>query len=262
MLEVKLPFPYKIDKKDLHSFYLSFLVRLFVIQGQFGYDVKISKQEIYKALRKQGFTKWRVTQTWNKKSVWAFIKHIDRDYIILEWKDSVSWEKGFISTICIEDLDSVSYYAFCKFVSETLAQRPVTQKEEFYFRRKRSKAYNNEMTKRNFKTQSGRGQRKIANQSWCSLKTVNNRLKKSTKVKTLKRYDSVGGFKVRKTNLYFNLEHKVYFNYNNKKYSDKGCRTVLNIHHSLLIESKALFLNNSIGLWYADDSVYSIMVWI
>ena len=118
------------------------------------------------------------------------------------------------------------------------------------------------MTKRNFETQAGRGQRKLAEQSWCTLKTVNNRLRKSTKVKTLKRYDSIGGFKVRKTNLYFNLEHKVYFNYNNKNSSGREYRTVLNPSISSLVESKALFLNNSISLRYADDSVYSVIGWI
>jgi hypothetical protein len=66
LTDVKLPFPEKIESHELHSFYASFLVRLFVIQRVSGHHIKITKKEFYKALRQQGFIKSRITNTWAK----------------------------------------------------------------------------------------------------------------------------------------------------------------------------------------------------
>lgn len=256
MTEVKLPFPAKIESKDLKSFYVSFLCRLFVIQRESGFHLKITKPMFRDAMKKQGWSKQRILKTWNSKN-WAFFNASESDYIILRGKEPISNDGGFITYVWVDDLDSISFYKFCQFVTETYQQRPVKQTEEFYsdFKFKKSKAYNREIFKRSLEKKSWRGLRKIAEQSWCSLKTAQKRSTRSTRVKTLKRYDAYNGVRIRKTNLYFNLENKIYLSYN-KSITGKRRFLSLNPDHSSLITNKALFLNGSIRLLNSDDRVY------
>lgn len=256
MIDVKLPFPAKIESKDLKSFYVSFLCRFFVIQRQEGFDLKITKSMFRDEMKKHGWSKQRILKTWKSKD-WGFFNASDDDYIILKGKESISNEGGFITYVGIDDTDSVSFYKFCQFVSETYAQRPVTQKEEFYskFKFKKSETYNREIFKRSLWEKSWRGLRKIAEQSWCSLKTAQKRTTRSTRVKTLKRYDTYNGFRIRKTNLYFNLQHKVYISYN-KRITGKMRLLSLSPDHNRSLTMKALFLNNSISLHNSDDTIY------
>lgn len=262
MFELSIPFPYNINKNELKAFYLSFLIRAYVIQGKKFVSSKITKQMFYRAMKEQGFIKSRITETWKYKEAGTFFNFVCDDYIILRGKENVQGEKGFITRL---DYEVLGYYKFCEFVNDTYELRPVKQKSSFkdkYKFKKKSPQYNKEVFKRSLAEKIGRGQRKIAMQSWCCLKTVNNRTKRSTRVKTLKRYSEAHWMRVRKTNLYFNLYNKVYIYYN-KNSSEKRRRISLNLDHSSLV-SNALFINESKGLSNAYDTLYKLIpdLWI
>lgn len=210
------------------------------------------------AMKKQGWSKQRIYDTWKNKDG-AFFNYACEDYIILKGKEAISNDWGFITYVWVDDLESISFYKFCQFVSETYAQRPVWQTEEFkseFKFKKWATWYNKEIFRRSLEKKKGRWLRKIATQSWCSLKTAQKRVSKSTKVKILKRYDSYNWFRIRKTNLYFNLEHKVFLSYN-KSITGKMRLLSLNPDHSSLVKKKALFLNGSINLLNSDDYIYN-----
>lgn len=258
---LSIPFPYSIDKNELKAFYLSFLIRSYVVQGKEKMTAKITKRMFYDTMKALGINKSRITETWKYKKAWTFFNYVSDEFIVLRGKENVQWEKWFITRL---DYEIMWFYKFCQFVTETYMQRPVTQTQEFRdtFRYKKSTRYNQEIFKRSLEKKIGRWQRKLAEQSWCTLKTVNNRAKRSERVKTVKRYSESYWLRVRKTNLYFNLDNKVYIYYN-KNNTKRRSRTALKLVQCSLLEN-ALFLNGSISLSNAYDTIYKLVpnLWI
>jgi len=251
-----IPLPNNIDKQELKSSYLSFLVRWFIIQWQSVFSVKITKQMFCESMKKLWWDKKRINRTWNNWEEWVFIKKITPDYLILQWKEKVS-ENWFIVKIdCDQD---IWFYKYCKIITEIYALRPVKQDDDFKykFKLKKNKLYNAEITKRSLEVKKWRWQRRLSKNVWCSLKTVWNRLKKSNKVHTIKRYDEAFWFRVNKTNLYFNLENITFIKYQNKNNPTQKRKLTLKSVHSSLLWIKALFLNNSISLNKSNNIIYN-----
>lgn len=250
-----LPLPYNILKQELPSSYLSYLVRVFIIKWETKYSVNIKKSEFSRIMKLQGWNRQRICDIWNKWQVWTFIKYIDKDHLILNWKENVVWDKWFLTRI---SRSVIWYYEYCAFITEIYALRPVTQTNEFKekYKLKKNKAYNKEIIKRSLGDKKWRWQRKLSNQVWCTLKTVNNRLKKSETVKVLKRYDNYNWFRINKTNLYFTKENISFYIYYNKNNTTKRRNITLNSVHSSLVNNKAIFLNNCISLNKSDDTIY------
>lgn len=254
MKEIWLAFPYKLDKQENKSFYLSFLIRSFLIKWQDKYKDRIEKKEFYKVFRDLWWNKWRITKTWNYAVVWTFFNYINKDYLILRWKEKIVGTNWFITKV--SNINDISYYKFFNFVTETYALRPVKQLENIKYKKKSTK-YNEELFKRSLNDKKSRWLRKIAEQSWCCLKTAQKRLKKSKDIKILKRYDNYNWFKIRKTNLYFSNKDKVFLRYYSQNYNTKTSKTTLNSDHSSLINKKALFLNWCLSLNNSDDYIYN-----
>jgi len=252
-----LPLPYNIPKQELPSSYLSYLVRVFIIQGVEKYSVIIKKSDFSKSMKLQGWNRKRINDTWNNWKVWLFIKYIDKDHLILNWKENVVWDSGFLTRI---SRNVIGYYNYCAFITEIYALRPVTQTNEFKdkYRLKKNKTYNKEIIKRSLSEKKWRWQRKLSSQVWCTLKTVNNRLKKCETIKTLKRYDNYNWYRINKTNLYFTLENISFYKYYNKNNTTKRRNITLNSVHSSLVNIKSIFLNNCISLNKSDDNIYKL----
>ena len=211
-------------------------------------------------MKKLWWNRKRICQTWNNWKTWIYLKEINSNFLILQWKEKIILEKWFVTKVEWE-LD-IWYYKFCAFVTEMYALRPINQTKEFFneFKfKKKAKAYNNEIFKRSLEKKIGRGQRKIASLSWCCLKTANNRLKRSETIKTLKRYDSYNGFRINKTSLYFSNENRVFLKYYNKNNISKTSRTTLIADHSSMVKQKAIFLNWCLGLNKSDDTIYNLI---
>lgn len=252
-----LPLPNEIQKQELKSSYLSFLVRVFIIKWEEKFEVKITKQKFSEEMKKLNWNRKRICQTWNNWSEWKFIQKITPDYLILQGKEKVS-ENWFITRI-EWDFD-IWYYSYCKKLTEIYSLRPVNQTNEFNntYKFKKSNLYNKEILKRSLWEKKWRWQRKLSKNVWCCLKTTNNRLKKSNKVKTLKRYDNYNWYRIQKTNLYFPLEDIVFYRYQNKNNTTTKRRISLSSDHSSLITQKAIFLNGSLSLNKSNDLIYNL----
>ena len=251
MKEIWIPFQYENTKEEIKPFYLSFLCRVFVIKWQEFYNPKITKQSFCEAMTKQGWNKKRINRVWQYWKAGNYLNYICSDYLILRWKEKVIWDKWFL--IKADPNCDIWFYSFCSFITEMYSIRPVKQTADFYeefkFKNKATK-YNEEITRRSFAKKISRWQRKISEQSWCCLKTVNNRLKKSKTIKTLKRYDSYNWFRVNKTNLYFSNKDISFFKYysednNNKRLFSKS---TIKSKYTALVNKTALFLNNCLSL--------------
>lgn len=254
-----LPFPYKVDKQELWSFYLSFLIRWFMIKWEEKYTAKINKKYFFDIMKQEWFTRSNLIKIWERAKEWVFFNYICDDYVILKGKENVISDKWFITRIESSEIQ-VWYYRFCQFITEIYALRPVKQTESFkntYKFKKKNTQYNAIIEKRSLWEKQWRGQRKISVQSWCCLKTVNNRMKKSKKVHTLKRFDSYNWFRIRKPNLYFTLENRVFIYYN-KNNTANTRKILVKAPISSLINKKAIFLNNSISLLNSNDTIYNI----
>lgn len=258
MIEVWIPFLYETKKEEIKNFYLAFLIRVYVIQWQIQYwDIK--KQAFSEALKKQWFDKKRINRIWNYWKAGEYINYIDSNKIILKWKEKVMWENWFLIKVSPWIL---WFNQFTQFITEIYAIRPVTQTKEFFeefkFKAKNT-AYNLEITKRSLVKKRSRGQRKISTQSWCCLKTANNRLKKTKTIHIIKRYDSFNGFRVNNTNLYLTKENISFFRYYHQNNSTRISKTTLNSLHNAMISTKAIFSNNCLSLKKLYCNLYSII---
>lgn len=252
---IALPLPNNIDKQELKSSYLSFLVRVFIIKWEYWFDIKISKQIFTEEMKKLNWTKKRINTTWNYWKQWIFIKEITPDYIILQGKEKISFD-WFITRV---DWDfNIWFYSYCQYIDDIYKLRPVNQTNEFKdkYKFKKSLAYNKEILKRSLWEKKGRWLRRLSKNVWCCLWTSLNRSKKSKRVKTLKRYDSFNWFRINKTNLYFNLENIVFYSYWNKYNTTKKRKLSLNSVHGSTITQKSIFLNNSISLYKSNNIIY------
>lgn len=259
-MNIGIPFTYINTKEDIKSFYLAYLCRVFVIKGVSFFDAKITKKCFSDEMKKQWFDKKRINRVWSYWKAWNHINYITSDHLILRWKENVIWDKWFIVKL---DEAILWFNAFNLFVTEIYAIRPVNQTQDFYdkFKYKRkSTAYNNEITKRSFAEKRSRGQRKIATQTWYTLKTINNRLKKSKTITTLKRYDSYNWFRVNKTNLYFTNKNTIFLRYNSEDNNNKPyCKTTVKEFNTALVSKKAIFLNNSLSLNKLYNITYDLI---
>ena len=252
MLNITLPFPAKIDKKELHSFYLSFLVRGLVIKWDSSYHTKITKKEIYNACKSVWMSKSTITTIWNKwAKIGQFFQEANNDFVVLVWKDTIVWEKWFCTKI---DELKLWFYSFYAFVTEIYQLRPVTQTKDIMkeYKRAMSKKWKvrEELLKRLDEVKLWRWQEKLSSQVWCTKKTISNRVKRNTGITVIKRYDTYNGFRVNLTNLYYK-KWIVFLNYNTKKFMVSN-----NPHKSLGV--KAIFLNNSLGLYRSNDTIYNL----
>ena len=230
-----------------------------MIKGEEKYTAKINKKYFFDIMKQEWFTRSNLIKIWERAKEWVFFNYICDDHVILRGKESVISDKWFITRIESSEIQ-VWYYRFCQFITEMYALRPVKQTESFkntYKFKKKNTQYNAIIEKRSLWEKQWRGQRKISVQSWCCLKTVNNRMKKSKKVHTLKRFDSYNWFRIRKPNLYFTLENRVFIYYN-KNNTANTRKILVKAPISSLINKKAIFLNNSISLLNSDDTIYNI----
>lgn len=253
LTEIHLPFPEQINKSETTSFYLSFLIRSLVIMGEESYETKITKKNYIESCQAMWLTKSQYLNTWNKwAKVWQFFKVVTNDYIVLNGKESVIWEKGFCTQVWVWEY--LWYYKFQAFVTSMYALRPVKQDyntlEEYRYAKKKKWAIREELLRRLDETKHGRWQRRIALQSGCCHKTANNRLNKLAKneeISLTKRLSSYNGFRINLTNIYWKHWSK-FIHFQTKKYFVcKG--SIVNWRRIFLLDDCKKYLK-----W--DDSVY------
>lgn len=248
MQEITFAIPEQL--KDKHSLYLSFLLRVLVIKWVSSYKTKILKKDFYSACRGLNIPKGTYATIWSKARVGQIFQAINSEYAVFVWKERLMWEKGYYTMLPME---YIWYYKFLALITSINSTRPVTQTketlEEIRQARKKKWAIRDELNKRLDTKMHGRGMRRLAKQSWCCLKTVSNRLKKSD-VTIVKRYDTFHDARINKTNLYYK-QWVVYWNFNTKKF------TVSKNHHKSLRVS--IFLNDCLHYNKLPSNLYSLI---